>query len=724
MLEQRRRCAMNKLKGLVIPEGKETAVATASEKPTPAPRAVNLSRANSYKKPAASTTDRDDPMNYRRYSAAFNRKSFTLGGGSSQTGGEAYPTNGRKFSPRKDNENFTTLLPEDLLSNKIQQAKQHLEEGSISLTRARQDSDNDSAVSSSRSSLSGRSNTSSPSPPKSHEEAKKLKIVRRSSSSLVDKLRNEAKSKESSFQPTPRPRKESKKTVNEKLKKDSFEKSDNSSSRHSTRPDISTRAFEDTADSDDMNKFIRQQSENFQTISLNSVQPSNTFPDTILNLEKQVSYMNDIVEKASSITPTDRRSLSRTNSVASERSTLSNRSSRNNSIVSEKVSFSRTASMLSKDSALSEDLGIESWSSSSTRRNSAKFSDHTEKKFLRTNSSDIGNKISKLMGKNEDAHVRQDRPKDLLLSEKKSGMNSPNAKNFKELTEKWQTFSADPSPLETLDTIDSFTLPRKKSDEAKFNRTRTSISSLTRSPKESQVEDPPSAFQEPFPWTASEACKNSFYQVSGETEWSGFDMMNKTDIPDRKFSVPVYNDVAVKLRDKKDNVPSRPSSLIESSDQKDMKIFEIGNLGDNNRLVLGSNSTSRSSSQADLLDCTSTTSDPKSPLPSSSSREILDAFSNRNNRVAVSVNDIRRAFEKAEKSLSHTDTPKKTGLPTSSSHNRMSSLDSTTSDESSIPTPHFHGSVTSLTSGHSGLKDHYGSITSLASSTSVISPQV
>merc|ERR1719222_1396661 len=56
----------------------------------------------------------------------------------------------------------------------------------------------------------------------------------------------------------------------------------------------------------------------------------------------------------------------------------------------------------------------------------------------------------------------------------------------------------------------------------------------------------------------------------------------------------------------------------------------------------------------------------------------------------------------------------------------MSSLDSTTSsEESSIPTPHFHGSVTSLASGHGGdrLKDHYGSITSLASSTSMLKSQ-
>ena len=231
-------------------------------------------------------------------------------------------------------------------------------------------------------------------------------------------------------------------------------------------------------------------------------------------------------------------------------------------------------------------------------------------------------------------------------------------------------------------------------------------------------------------WAPSSAMQTSYY-ASGETEWQGFQQYNnKADIPDRKFSVPAFsNERSVKLRDKKDNVPSRPSSLIESSDQKDLKIFEIGNLGDTNRLnMLNSNSTSQSSSQADLLDTNSVTSDtPKSPLPSSSSREILDVFSRGNsNRRAVSVNDIRRAFEKAELSLSNIGmgSSKRSGLSTPSSHNRMSSLDSTTSEESSIPTPHFYGSVSSLTSGHTGLKDHYGSITSLASSTSMISPQV
>ena len=104
----------------------------------------------------------------------------------------------------------------------------------------------------------------------------------------------------------------------------------------------------------------------------------------------------------------------------------------------------------------------------------------------------------------------------------------------------------------------------------------------------------------------------------------------------------------------------------------------------------------------------------------------------RNNRRAVSVNDIRRAFEKAEQSLSHSGAPSSSRHPgmgpgVTGSHARMSSLDSSTSsEESSLPTPHFHGSVSSLASGQGGdrLRDHYGSITSLASSTSMISPHV
>merc|ERR1719384_2239643 len=123
-------------------------------------------------------------------------------------------------------------------------------------------------------------------------------------------------------------------------------------------------------------------------------------------------------------------------------------------------------------------------------------------------------------------------------------------------------------------------------------------------------------------WSPPAAVKGPYYQVNGgDADWSGFEMSGKCELPDRKYSVPAFNEASVKLRNRKDNVPSRPSSLIESSEQKDLKIFEIGNLGDSSRLLLSGCTSSQSSSQADLLDSHSVTSDtPKSPLPSSSSR--------------------------------------------------------------------------------------------------------
>ena len=55
-------------------------------------------------------------------------------------------------------------------------------------------------------------------------------------------------------------------------------------------------------------------------------------------------------------------------------------------------------------------------------------------------------------------------------------------------------------------------------------------------------------------------------QVSGgDADWSGFDSPSKCDLPDRKFSVPAFNEASVKLRERKDNLPSRPSSLIGES---------------------------------------------------------------------------------------------------------------------------------------------------------------
>merc|ERR1719264_79141 len=395
---------------------------------------------------------------------------------------------------------------------------------------------------------------------------------------------------------------------------------------------------------------------------------------------------------------------------------------------------------MSKDSAISEDISKEIEEKSP--KSGKKWSD-LEKKYSRgLSSGSIGETISKLSKSSEDG--KNERPKDLMIGQKKitNGINSPGSKNFKELANKWQTMSVPDTPVTPTNPM-SMTLPRKSSKEKlakeETMRDNSSIATLPRrvsrdkSPGRGSSEETKSVAPAPVDtgitpteqkWSPPAAVKGPYYQVNGgDADWSGFELSSKCELPDRKYSVPAFNEASVKLRDRKDNVPSRPSSLIESSEQKDLKIFEIGNLGDSSRLLL-SGCTSQSSSQADLLDTNSVASDtPKSPLPSSSSREILDVFSNRNNRRAVSVNDIRRAFEKAEQSLSNSGTPKRLGLATPSSHNRMSSLDSTTSEESSIPTPHFHGSVSSLTSGHGGLKDHYGSITSLASSTSMISPQ-
>ena len=216
-------------------------------------------------------------------------------------------------------------------------------------------------------------------------------------------------------------------------------------------------------------------------------------------------------------------------------------------------------------------------------------------------------------------------------------------------------------------------------------------------------------------------------------------------LTDRKFSVPIYHVGGestgvvspVKLREKKDPnaAPSRPSSLIENSAlNQEIKVFEIGLLGNNasNHSALMSSS---GSSQADLLETKSTSSVLMEAYNATQSQGCSSVGSKdesdpSGNRRCVSVNDIRRAFEKAEASLAHSMSRCSKSSNSSVNggvapcHNRMSSLDSTTSDESSIPTPHYYGSVSSLLSGQTNLKDHYGSITSLASSTSLISPQV
>lgn len=141
--------------------------------------------------------------------------------------------------------------------------------------------------------------------------------------------------------------------------------------------------------------------------------------------------------------------------------------------------------------------------------------------------------------------------------------------------------------------------------------------------------------------------------------------------------------------------------------------------------LLHSDSKESSASSEDFMSCTSKqetpTLSPKESPSSSSTGKIPTIPSKNVNRRSVSVNDIRKAFEKAEIALS--------GKPKSSlmngnghlipSHARVSSLDSTTSEDSCAPTPTHYGSITNLQK-----EQQFGSITSLASSTSLISQQV
>ncbi|XP_037078634.1 pro-interleukin-16-like [Pollicipes pollicipes] len=161
---------------------------------------------------------------------------------------------------------------------------------------------------------------------------------------------------------------------------------------------------------------------------------------------------------------------------------------------------------------------------------------------------------------------------------------------------------------------------------------------------------------------------------------------------DRKLSTPSYGEAAAQLRERRGRPSSRPQSWVES--ERELKLFEMGSM------LVGS-AVSTSSSQENIMDALDST---KSPSGSTSSLlEMLTANLKRTarSRHVLSVSDLRRAFERSDGRACH-------------SH--MTPLDSNGSESPAGPTA--AGSMVSLTS----TKDHYGSITSLASSTSLISP--
>ena len=172
----------------------------------------------------------------------------------------------------------------------------------------------------------------------------------------------------------------------------------------------------------------------------------------------------------------------RTNSLTSERSTYSSRSSRNSSIVSEKATtFNRNNSILSKDSAISEDITEE-------RKESGKWAElgkkYGNKGREATGNKLIEDKISQLTrngeGNNESNGPK--RPKDLAITQKKlsSSTKSPSSKNFKELSEKWQTISVDsPTTPSSISSVSSSaTLPRKASKEKSGSPSASSTSTV------------------------------------------------------------------------------------------------------------------------------------------------------------------------------------------------------------------------------------------------------
>jgi hypothetical protein len=240
--------------------------------------------------------------------------------------------------------------------------------------------------------------------------------------------------------------------------------------------------------------------------------------------------------------------------------------------------------------------------------------------------------------------VPTERPKDLPFAPpRKMSAASPSSavgsKSFKELAEKWEKGSGSSastvaSPQSVFSPPTSFT-PRRSSVVEP-----TSMESFLSKYGCDSIDGTSLSGLEDWRGFESNYGAPSFYIPDEVTEWESFDpsvndvgmkeetkkdaslMYHQHSLSDRKFSVPLYSSGDerhgkgknggngssgnVKMRDKNNAAPSRPSSLIETGgpEMKEMKVFEIGNLGDHggrHRGGLGgqssSNSTSRGSSQ-------------------------------------------------------------------------------------------------------------------------------
>ena len=513
LIEQRRRSTMTKLKGLVIPEilteNNSTNHNSSKEKSAPAGKPSSGSYSNKISGsslPNPPWKDKNTAEDFPKYSPAFKRKPFTV-----------------KYNKKDDGEQSTRSHSQPASKPPI--GKKNSDESS--------NSDNDSAVSSGRSSLSCRSCTPPTSPGARHKEksasTKNIndvnpRVLKKNSVEAINRQNvlnackkssaNSVKAVSEASEPpletssprhtrasAPRPASRSSSfTIAERKK--SFETQHSESSQDSS---VSRKNSRDVADKSSAKLSSRDSQEEFSSVRSSRVTtPTGNchYPESIMDIEERVAFMTEVVDRAASVTPTERRSLSRTPSIASERSSYSSRSSRNSSIVSEKAPFARNSSIMSKDSAISEDISkeIEEKSSGSDKR----WSD-LEKKYSRgLSSSSIGETISKLAKSSEDSS-KNERPKDLMISQKKitNGINSPSSKNFKELAEKWQTMSV-PESVSASSSVS--TLPRKSSRE-KSREEPVRASELATLPRRSSREKSPAEQTEPSSWCSPPAIK-------------------------------------------------------------------------------------------------------------------------------------------------------------------------------------------------------------------------
>ena len=496
MLEQRRRSTMTKLKGLVIPEMVSETGSGVSQTSGKERAVSDKTVSSSYSKQLSNPPWKDKGLadDFPKYSPAFKRKPFTVYGtlDNKKTSEESSPSTESSRSQQK----------QPVYKPPI--GKRNSDEGSVSVLKT-EDSDNDSAVSSGRSSLSCRSCTP-PSSPKSGSRSSQNnknstdsnpRVLKKNSVEAINRqnVLNACKKSSATEPPleTSSPRaaqrtvgrpasRSSSFTINERKK--SFESQHSDSSRRGSNSSHDSVSRKSSRDSDHMSSArtaLEEAVNSRRSSRVTTPTSSCNYPDSIMDIEEKVAFMSEVVDRASSVTPTERRSLSRTPSIASERSSYSSRSSRNSSIVSEKAPFARNNSIMSKDSAISEDISKEIEEKSP--KSGKKWSD-LEKKYSRgLSSGSIGETISKLSKSSEDG--KNERPKDLMIAQKKitNGINSPGSKNFKELAEKWQTMSVPDTPV-TPTNPTSMTLPRKSSKEklAKEETTRdtSSIATLPR----------------------------------------------------------------------------------------------------------------------------------------------------------------------------------------------------------------------------------------------------